>query len=97
MAYIAQEQICLDEGRTKVVPCDSPEARSNLAVPGAEVSDEDCRKYGVGGAKAAKPAVADEEEDEAQATDAPTPVQEKTVSGAPANKAVGFAPDTKKK
>ena len=96
MAYIAQEQICLDEGRTKVVPCDSPEARSNLAIPGMEVSDEDCKKYGVGGAKAAKSVAADEE-DEPTATDAPTPVQEKTVSGAPANKAVGVAPDTKKK
>ena len=94
MPYIADGQICLDEARKMVVPCDSPEARSNLALPGALVSDEDVKKYGIGGlAKApapeAEPAVADEDEEEdAEAkTDAPSPVQEKTVQSAPANKA----------
>lgn len=75
MSYTATEQICVDEKRENVVPCDSPEARSNLALPGAVVSDEDVKKYGLlkGGQVEA---VADEEEAPAPEPDVDEVVEE---------------------
>jgi hypothetical protein len=70
MTYVAQEQICLNEARTKIVPCDSPEARSNLALPGAELDDAVAEKYGlIAPAAAGKSSTkeADGEEEKAQA------------------------------
>lgn len=80
MTYIADAQICLDEARTKIVPCDSPEARYNLALPGIELSDEVAQKYGLTGKKAVGYAP-----DEAQSPDVE---EEKAVAEVPANKAV---------
>lgn len=76
MPYIADAQICLNEARDKIVPCDSPEARSNLALPGAELDDETAAKYGLVAAPA--PAAPDETEEKAL----PAPPANKAVAGA---------------
>lgn len=75
MPYIADSQICVNAARDKVVPCDSPEARYNLALPGWEVADEVAEQYGL---SSATPAPVEDE---------PAP-EKKAVSAAPANKAV---------
>jgi len=75
MPYVAQYQLCLNEARDKIVPCDSPEARSNLALPGAEIPDDVAQKYGLTGK--AKDAPAEPE----------VPAEEKAVTDAPSNKA----------
>lgn len=74
MTYIADAQICVNEARDKIVPCDSPEARYNLALPGVELPDDVAAKYGLTGKAKAAPV---EEEPE-----------EKAVAEVPANKAV---------
>lgn len=76
MPYIADAQICLNEARDKIVPCDSPEAYVNLALPGWELADEVAEKYGLSAAPAS--AAGDDKKEP----------EEKTVSAAPANKAV---------
>lgn len=48
MPYVTDTQLCLNEDRSKIVPCDSPEAYVNLALPGAELSDEVAAQYGLG-------------------------------------------------
>ena len=83
MSYTAEEQICLNEARTRIVPCDSPEARSNLALPGAVLEDDVAIKYGLmkGKAKAQPDEAAEDEELTVETTD-------KKAIGAPAeNKA----------
>lgn len=55
MTYIAQEQLCLNADRSKIVPCDSPEAAMNLALPGDELEDDVAEKYGLAGKKKAEP------------------------------------------
>lgn len=54
MTYIAQEQLCLNADRSKIVPCDSPDAAMNLALPGQEVPDDLAAKYGLAGKKKAE-------------------------------------------
>ena len=96
MPYTAEEQICLNEARTKIVPCDSPEARSNLALPGAVLEDDVAIKYGLmkgkaGAANKADDAAAEDEELTVETTD-------KKAMGAPAaNKAVTGADNKAKK
>ena len=84
MPYKAEAQICLNEARDKIVPCDSPEARANLALPGAELADDVAEKYGLIKPSGKKPAVAED-------VDAPAPATEpekKAVNAAPQNKAI---------
>lgn len=96
MPYTATEQICLDEKREKIVPCDSSEARSNLALPGVEIADDVAIKYGLmKGKPSAKVEAAPDEADDAELTVETT--DEKAVGAPPANKAMGAAPQSKKK
>jgi len=82
MPYVAQYQLCLNEARDKIVPCDSPEARSNLALPGAEIPDDVAQKYGLTGKAKDAPAPEPEAQPEEKArTDAPSN-KAKTVGGA---------------
>lgn len=98
MPYVAQEQICLDEKREKIVPCDSPEARSNLALPGVELPDDVAIKYGLmKGKPSAKAEAAPDEADDADEELTVETTDEKAVGAPPANKAMGAAPQSKKK
>ena len=102
MPYVAEEQICVNEKRDKVVPCDSPEAYNTLALPGVVVPDEDVKKYGllkggqvkaVAGEEPAAPAEPDVDEvvEEAEAEPEAEPDKEivfgKAQSAPPQNKA----------
>ena len=89
MPYTANEQICLNEARDKIVPCDSPEARANLALPGAELADDVAEKYGLIKPSGKKPAVAED-------VDATVEPEKKAVDTAPQNKAVTMPAPTGK-
>jgi enoyl-CoA hydratase/carnithine racemase len=78
MTYTAQEHICLNEARTKIVPCDSPEAAMTLALPGVAITDEQAEQYGL-----VKKSADKEEKAEAAAP------ENKAVAAPPANKQKG--------
>ena len=95
MPYTAEEQICLNEARTKIVPCDSPEARSNLALPGAVLEDDVAIKYGLMKGKAG---AAKSDEQAAEDEELTVETTDKKAMGAPAaNKAVTGADNKAKK
>jgi hypothetical protein len=74
MTYTAQKQLCLNADRTRIVPCDSPDAAMTLALPGVELPDEVAKQYGL---------LEDKDENKKAVDEAP---QNKAVNAAPANK-----------
>lgn len=80
--YNPENDVCLNADRSAVVPCDSPQAHFKLRPPFDELSDEEAEALGL----SKKPAApAEPEVVEMGEADEP---EEKTVSAAPANKAV---------
>lgn len=58
VAFVTPIALCLDETKARVVPCDSTEARYQLAGAGCEVSVVDAQRYGLKSPGAAEKALA---------------------------------------
>ena len=94
---IADKRYYLNADRSQVVEEDDPGATYLLAAEGADISNEDVERYGLGGKKTKAPepavvysSVAPPKDDEADVVDAPAEDDEaesKAVSSPPANKA----------
>jgi hypothetical protein len=81
VAYKAEKRLYVNADRSKVVEEDSGEAVFLLAAEGAELTDEEVKRYGLGAPKRAVPRAA-EPEDKAEDAPATKAVQPKANKGA---------------
>jgi hypothetical protein len=84
--FIATKTYCVNSDKSRIVPCDSPEAHYQLVAEGCELPEAEARKYGL--LKPTTPEKAVEAEAEGGV---------KEVSAPPENKAVRAAQTQNKK
>lgn len=72
VVYVAKEKLYMNADRSQVVPENSPEAAFVLVGPGGKLTDEQCKKYGLGPyAKTPKTAPSSDTQTEEKAMEAP--------------------------